>query len=273
MFNNTANRILANDTTLLSKCVWVAWGFALYYDQENNNSDKDEKYNHIKTIAKGSSAIISSFSQELNLIKKKFKTQGSLINTLTYSTFEIEKELYSCCKEQNRPVNIAVGHAADKICNQIKALNDISFLNKFDVKIYCPLIYGPKNIIENTINVGKEIFNKKFIPLTNKLTLNEYDNFLKKMDIGIYDLKRQRAGANILRMLSLGKKVYISESITTYNSLKKHGFVLFPIKNKESYEGILTPLQRKYSEHNFNLSQKLFSKDAFLNGWLRILSH
>ena len=265
---------LADNKFLLNKCYWIIWGYALYYDLElkfynRNDFNAHRHFKKIKQILKNVKATISCFPADYELAKNKFSMKGKYYRALNYDLLNIDENLNLKEKGQNC-INIIVGHAADKNGRQLDVLQKLSFLNEENVQIYCPLTYGSDLMKEAIVSAGQKIFNDKFTPLLKHLPDEEYDLFLDQMDIGIYDLTRQRAGVNILKMISKGKKVYISDSITTYSSLKSYGFTIYPINQNQDYKNILNPFPKEIAVANHKIALKNFNKKAYLKKWEEI---
>ena len=259
----------------LKKCYWLVWGFGLYYDinrvKFGPDFDTDAHLLKLKLIIHKMGNIITHLSEDYRLAKKKFGFHGNFIWALMYNMFDAQEELIFSPKLFNETINIVVGHAADENCNQIRTFEMISSLKTKNIRVFCPLSYGPRDLAEKIIKAGQTIFGEKFEPITEIMSLAEYDDFLSKMDIGIYDQKRQKGGKNITTMLSKGKKVYLSDDVTTYGSLTDYGLKIYAI-NEPNFENILEPITWEEALKNHEICNAYFSKQVYIRQWKEIFS-
>lgn len=108
-------------------------------------------------------------------------------------------------------IAIQVGHSATFTNKHIQIFHLLSKFKDESIKVYVPLSYGNKNYAQRVIKEGKKIFGEKLIALTEYLCEDEYDQFLKHMDIGIFAMNRQQAMGNIQTLLYFGKKIYLRD--------------------------------------------------------------
>ena len=74
---------------------------------------------------------------------------------------------------------------------------------------------------------GEEFFLEKFKPLLNFLPLEEYNNYLSQCNVAIMGHHRQQAVGNIIVLLWLGVKVFLSEKSTLFSYLTRKGVVVY----------------------------------------------
>jgi hypothetical protein len=274
----TAVNFLFENQHYLNKCYWLLWGFGLYYDMDKVNFgeptfDVEKHASKLRVLMHHMGGIITHIDEDCKLAQKKFGFHGKFFHVLMYHMFD-SLDIFVPYKDRynNRTINIVVGHAADINCNQIRTLNMLSSLKNENIKIFCPLSYGPKNLSEAIINTGKQIFKDKFEAITEIMKLDEYDNFLSRMDIGIYDQKRQKGVTNIFKMISLGKKVYLNNYTTTFKSLEHFGFKIYAINSKD-FNSVLDPMPDEKCLLNHKNFMTLFNKKSYLYQWKEILSY
>lgn len=129
-------------------------------------------------------------------------------------------------KEISFPIKILVGNSSTKENQHIEAYNILSKFKNKNIEIYSPLSYGDSSYRDYVIEYGKNIFGKKYHPIVDFMPTADYVNFLYSMDVGVFNNNRQQALGNIYKLLGLGKKVYIRDDTSMWNSLKSMGFIL-----------------------------------------------
>lgn len=166
---------------------------------------------------------------------------------------------------QKDKINVLVGNSTDPTNNHLDIFDILEKqIDKIDT-IYCPLSYGIfHEYKELVIKEGIKKFGNKFSALTEFMSIEEYSNFLKNIDVAIFNHRRQQAMGVTLSLLSLGKIVYLNANTTSYNSLKERGFCVFDIDLIEK-DGI--NFNRNVSD-NKELLQRYYSKEQLIDTYL-----
>jgi hypothetical protein len=106
-----------------------------------------------------------------------------------------------------------LGHSASRDNKHLEYFDFLSTLD--DIKVYSILSYGDENYRSEVIKEGKRLLNDRFVPVTNYLTLDDYNNFLNEMDVIIFPADRQIGFGNLVNLVALGKKIYLNENVAT----------------------------------------------------------
>lgn len=131
--------------------------------------------------------------------------------------------------------------------------------------IICPLSYAHESNPEYkamVINKGKELFGEKFIPLTEFMPFEKYLEILDKVDIAIFNHKRQQALGNITTLLGLGKKVYIREEITTWQFCKDHDLKVYSAN--VNYDDLFEEMDEGIRQKNIENVKSKFSEEKLV---------
>lgn len=168
----------------------------------------------------------------INLIKEDRKS--------LYSVFPIEKKCFIApvpsdpkqnidylnypIKRTSTSIKILVGNSATEANQHMEAYDILSKFKDENIEIFSPLSYGSEKYRDQVISYGRKIYGDKFHPLTQFMPLHDYVDFLSSIDVGIFNNNRQQALGNISALLALGKKVYIRNDTSMWNSLKEMGF-------------------------------------------------
>lgn len=127
--------------------------------------------------------------------------------------------------------NILLGNSSSKTNNHLEALDVLSQLNLEDRKVITPLSYGNIEYLGLISKKGKDVLGANFTPLTDFISLEEYNKLIQGCGIVVMNHYRQQAMGNIIASLWMGAKVYLDERNTIYSYLKRIGLHVFSISN------------------------------------------
>jgi len=251
LWSEYLNQFLFFNRKLLKKCYWAMWGGDFYFPERQSELKKQviRRMGHLITYIEG----------EYELAKKWYKAKGIHHKCLMY-TSNIFKD-YKILEKEKDEIYIQIGNSADWTNNHFEAFEKLFPYKNENIKIYVPLSYGDMEYAEKVIKKGKELFGNKFFPMTEFLPINEYLEFLGKIDIAIFPHNRQQAMGNIITLLGLGKKVYLRSSVTPFPMFKNLGIHIFDFEENLNLE----PLDKEKKENNYKKIKKHFSEDNLKN--------
>lgn len=254
-------RMLALFTKLTHKCYWYLWGADLYNNLVKRGS---LKYYRLKNIvfrrAVRNLGGIASNKGDYDIVKDEFATKAHHIESFLYpSNFFKNVELTSYEKDE---IWIQVGNSSDSSNNHLEVIDWIKQLNIPNVKVVCPLSYGNAKHAKLVQQYGKEQLGDNFMPLTKFMSLEEYIKLLSKVDVAIFNHRRQQAVGNIVTLLGFGKTVYIRKDVTTTELLERIGIKVFPIDDKGFGEFKLLSTEER--ESNRAKIKEFFSKERLI---------
>ena len=161
--------------------------------------------------------------------------------------------------------NILLGNSATITNNH---LDIFEMLKEFDLenrRLIVPLNYGDNRYKTKILSVGKKIFKNRFNPLVHFMPLDEYNRCIESCSIAIMPHIRQQAVGNVLVMLYMGAKVYLSNRNTVFHYLKRLNVTLFSIEedlmdNEDRFKG----LSAKEKKNNKDIVSFEIGKDRLL---------
>ena len=201
--------------------------------------------------------FITYIKGDFEYVKKWYGAKGKYHKCFMYPS-NLYKE-HNFKKRINDTLNIQVGNSADPTNNHIEILEILKKDKQKNIKIYAPLNYGDQNYANNVISKGKEIFGNKFVPITKFMPINLYHEFLTDIDIAIFAHKRQQAMGNIITLLGLGKKVYMRDSISSWQFFKDIKVKTFNYQNIQ-----LDILDNSTKEANIKKIRSYFSEKTYI---------
>ena len=152
---------------------------------------------------------------------------GDPAKSIDYARFR-DKNWYVMRKRiSQRPLHVIIGNSAFATNYHIEALRIISRFRQEPCEVYCPLSYGDNQYRDEVIEVGKNTFGSAFHPIIDYMEKENYVAFLSTMDVGLFFNDRQQAMGNISILLNLGKKVYLRENTSMWNSFIQKGYSVY----------------------------------------------
>lgn len=248
-------QILFFSPWLLKKCYWMIWGADLYTYQRGNKTWKWKIKELLRRrVISKLGHLVTYLEGDVALAREWYGAKGKYHECLMY-TSNLYKE-HTMSGNDKMSVNIQVGNSADPSNNHIEVLEKLLIFKDENILIHVPLSYGPRDYSQQVINQGKEWFGDKFKPLIEFMPFNEYLFFLSKIDIAIFNHKRQQAMGNTITLLGLGKTVYINSNTTQWQFFEEQKI---NIGNVEK----ITTLEYQIKKENVEIVKKYFSIENY----------
>jgi len=113
---------------------------------------------------------------------------------------------------------------------------------------------------EQIIQMGEEILGESFIPLTNYLSLPEYNQTVSGCGNLVMNHIRQQAMGNISSALLRGGKVFLRLENPIYKHYTRMGVKLFPFTDDITIADLDTPLDRDNVRRNKEIMMSIWSR-------------
>lgn len=254
---------------LLKKCYWVIWGADLYCYLRERKTIKSKVYESIRRkVIRNIGNLITHIKGDYELAKKWYRAKGKYYYSFMYPSNMYKEYNLSTIKKVNDKKYIQVGNSADPTNNHIEVFEKLLPFTDKNFEIICPLSYGDKKYANYVIQKGKEMFGEKFTPLTEFMPFEKYLEILAKIDIAIFNHRRQQAVGNITTLLSLGKKIYIRDDITTWEFCKEHGLKVYSTNSE--LNSLFEPMEENDCNINHQNIKKHFSEKNLIKDWNKI---
>lgn len=249
---------------LLKKCYWGIWGGDLYYHVMRKKTIKSNVYEYFrKSVIKKMGGFITHIKGDYKLAKQWYGVKGKYFYSFMYPS-NLYKEYYlNNVKDSTSKVYIQIGNSADPSNNHIEVLNKLHIYKAMDIEIICPLSYGDKDYAKKVINYGTEVFGNKFMPIKEFMPFDKYLDILAKIDIAIFNHKRQQAIGSITTLLGLGKKVYIREDITTWQFCIDHDLRVYSVNG--DFKDLFEDMDNEIKHKNIENVKRQFSEEKLIN--------
>lgn len=163
--------------------------------------------------------------------------------------------------ERCKGSNIVVGNSCSFTGNHIEIIKKLSTIGLRNRRIKFPINYaGSDEYRKHVIKTGKRLLSGMFEPLTEFLSLDEYNQYLLDASYFIYNNYRQEAVGNILVALYIGGKVYLSDNSPLLTFYENLGIVIYPVSDI-SAESLTTALTESEIENNRSIIERTYSLD------------
>ena len=217
----------------IRKIVWCTWGHDLYrFSKSKNNivffARSIFKSIYLKIYDYSLRNIVGvgiGFQQDKHMVLKRFGSKMEIYDT-PYFPYNFDVSLLNQNHKFTDCLKIMVGHSGYEFVNHIDILRKISKYKDENVTVSIVLAYGNYDYIQKVILFAKNIFNNKVEIIDNIMNMKEYVEYLKSVDIAIFDHKHQSALSNIFILLHLMKKVFLNAESIIAKELEENN-VLF----------------------------------------------
>ncbi len=246
-------RLLSVQPWLLRKCYWVIWGADLYSYQFADRSLRwhlDEIPRRI--VIKRFGHLITQVEGDVDLARQWYGARGRHHDCFVYPSNLYKK--HKVLPKTDTTVHIQIGNSADPRNEYLEMLEMLKPHAEDNIKIYAMLSYGSDEHAAEVAALGANIFGEKFEAITGFMRFDEYIELLSKIDIAIFNHRRQQAMGNIVTLLGLGKKVFIRRDISTWKYLAALNIKVFAIG-----DDLLDEIDAATSQSNIEAVQKNFS--------------
>ena len=201
-------------------------------------------------MRKSVNTVVAIFPPDVDIYKKKFPNSKAKVFYAPYNGGTIIPQYYNniydkpklAVHDSGSPVYIQVGNNAKKEHNHIKTLSDLEKFKDENIVIFMPLSYGSdKEYADKVEEYAVSLFGKeKTLALRQMMERKAYFELLDKIDIAIFNTKRQIGLGNINSLIWQKTKIYMQTdnpmfgyfhdngvSICDYNDIAKSDFNKF----------------------------------------------
>lgn len=258
LFNTWTVVILALCPWVLPKCHWFIWGGDLYRHKEVSKGLGSKIEEMLRRfVIRRIGYLVSYVEGDVELAREWYGAKGTYRECIMYLSNVVDPQITGDAnhKPDKNGLNILLGNSANKSNNHIEAFEKLLPYKNQDVRIFVPLSYGDRNNAQKVIKQGKEWFGDKFIPMTDFMPFDQYLEFLKNIDIAIFNHQRQQAMGNIITLLGMGKTVFLRSDVSHWRFLQGLG-----VNVNDVNELRLQPIVKEKAQQNSEIVGSYFSR-------------
>lgn len=219
----------------LKKSVWIMWGIDLYNWKLPSKSPKALLSNHVNRVCrKNVRAAVALLDPDKEVYERMFPGGADCFVApypISYQSFVMMEQRRCCEPRKNGRINVQVGNNSHSFNNHNRALDDLAGLDEERVHYYFPLSYGDssdwqgnkKNYRELLVSRATDMYGNRAHFLLKMMQQEEYTNYLWSIDVAVFDADRQNALGNMLKLLYMGSRVYLSPENPLYSFFLSKG--------------------------------------------------
>lgn len=230
---------------LRKKSVWVMRGLDLYnWECKEKRGIKYSFINYMnRFIRKHIPYVVSILPTDEKVYRDQFGNRASCMCVPYPFSKDAFQEMDAFDNTKQRPNGktfILVGNNAYTFNRHIMALDSIQKYSEEDINLFIPLSYGntwydaDREYKSKVIETLEENFGEEKYEILYKLIDPEqYNKLLMNMDVALMPSNRQNALGNILRLLYIGNKVYLTKDNPMFQWFLEQGVEIFDIDDIE----------------------------------------
>ena len=213
----------------LRRCAWAIWGGDVYDFKYRPRTWAHDLREYLRKVIIPSIPVISSMIPgDYETVRSVYGGRARYVNAfypipMDYGSLEAGDEPRTCGKG----VTILVGNSGDPSNVHADVFRVLSRFREADLRIVSPLSYGDRAYVASVMELGRELFGDKFVPLTDFLPPEQYARLIRGMDAAIMNHGHQQALGNIIAMLMMGKKVFVRSDATPYRYFNDLGITVY----------------------------------------------
>lgn len=185
---------------------------------------------------------------------------------LFYNYYTLEHMVGALIDKRCNGQNIFMGNCGANECNYWDAMPIAAKLKETGQKVIIPIPngYGSPWVSNRVLRLGKWLYGADFMPLTDFLPREQYNDLICNCSTMIMPHYAPRAQGNIITALWLGMRVYLSERNMTYHHFKRLGCTVYSIEKdlKRSNKNRFAPMTDEELEHNRKIIYATYSKET-----------
>lgn len=259
----------------LNKAIWIIWGVDIYnYHREKGNSFVNKIINYMEDeVRKAVKTPVIIFPTDYSVYKKIFGEDDKPLMCAPLGTPDSVFDEWDALIEKrqgiydkffdgdrnspDREKSIQVGHNAFPFNKHGEILNLLERFKHEKLKITLPLSYGndygdtSETYVKNIQGLIRNLSMTDICRVLTKLMpKSQYFEFLGAVDVAILNANRQNALGNILPLLYMGKKIYLSKDNPLYKFFINEGFEIHCTDEISglSYEEFIEPTAKPFPD-------------------------
>lgn len=262
LFNIRVVLVLALCPWVLPKCHWIIWGGDLYQFRKASNTWQSRIKEALRRfVIRRVGHLVTYIDGDVELARQWYGAKGTHHECIMYLSNVVDPKmtLESGHASDHDGLKILLGNSADPSNNHIEALERLLPFKNQPFKIYAPLSYGDQCHAKKVISQGKAWFGDKFVPMTDFMPFEQYLEFLKSLDIAIFNHQRQQAMGNTITLLGMGKTVFMRSDVSHWRFLTGLGIKLNDVEKLE-----LCRIARDEADENARVVYSYFSRATLM---------
>ena len=146
-------------------------------------------------------------------------------------------------ENSQRRGGILIGNSATPTNNHLEAFELLAGRDLEGRQVIVPLNYGDPAYRDAVVEHGTELFGSAFVPVVDRMPLEEYNALVAGCDVVIVNTRRQQALGNIGTALYTGANVILDEANPVYGFLRSGGATVRTTAELRAGDSLFRPLE------------------------------
>jgi len=262
--------MLSTCQDIFDKAIWVIWGIDLYNYKRRERSMLDRWRNKMeKRFRERLRYPVVLNEADIPIYKKEFGTQSVMCASYGFmkqrfmqmdriiAERETQDKMQAMqdgsTQETRKALNIQVGNNGFPFNRHRQIFEKLEHIlegeHHDDIKVHVPLSYGNGTLCDNfTYVTAVQNYARKKYPnqvnlMTDMISNVEYTMHLAQMDVAVFNAPRHNALGNMLQLIYMGKKIYMTRESPLFDEFRKIGFIIHDINDLDTvtYEDLISP--------------------------------
>lgn len=264
----------------LKKIIWCVWGESYLYPPTLKVKKLTRK---IRRLARWCIiriagrrirrfyAIGISFKYDAIAVRKMFGDIKILPISFAYEKdkkAKFEKLIKSLPeKDNNAPCKIMIGHSAFWHLNHMEILDKLYRFKDENILISLVLSYGDGDYAKEVEDYALAKFPGKVEAIFDYMSHDDYIRYLNTVDIWILDYAGQNALGNFVRLLYLGKKIFLNEDSVMMLASRIEALEVYKVPDIDNmtFEEFSRPIENK--DINRVFAEASFDENRAIRRW------
>ncbi|HEX4058514.1 MAG TPA: TDP-N-acetylfucosamine:lipid II N-acetylfucosaminyltransferase, partial [Galbitalea sp.] len=160
------------------------------------------------------------------VFRSRFPQFRGRYSQLNYAS--LEETFTTASRAKSKSGGVLIGNSASPTNNHLDAFELLACQDLGERRVIVPLSYGSAAYRDVIVQRGTELFGANFLPLIERMPLDEYNEVVGNCDTIIMNQRRQQALGNIGTALYAGAGIFLDEVNPLYGFLKQQGVSVRP---------------------------------------------
>ena len=174
----------------------------------------------LHAAARATDVFSAPVPEDLDVFRRRFPRFHGHYNQLNYVS--VEDSLATGLDRAVGP-DILVGNSAAPANNHLEVLELLARQDLSDRRVLVPLSYGDQRYAASIVSAGARLLGDRFVPITEFLPLDAYNELLADCGIVLMGSRRQMGLGNILRAIWQGAQLVLDRRNPIVGYLRERG--------------------------------------------------
>ncbi len=260
LFDEAILALLAAAPDVRAKSTWVLWGGDLYGHLDPPSGIRQAAARRLRRyVIARIPQIATHIPGDADLCRTHFGWAGGYLNSITYVNTTVPEPSEGAPRryvpDGRRPIRVLAGNSASPTNRIEDLLTRLASIDDGTMEVHCALAYGDDDVRREATELGQSKFGDRFHPILSMVPYPAYLDFLRTVDVAMFNHERQEAVGNILSLLSFGTRVFLHSHTTTWSLLAGLGVAV-----SDAARLHLEPLPVDVAERNARLVREAYGR-------------